>query len=112
MSSPSPAKSPIEVIDPSTDKIVDSIPVDLGAMVIHVDAKDRLLVGQYSLEFDQKAKRPIPYNGKLLIFAPEDQGFAELGIVDVEFMPLTVFSSFGGDRAFVSNIFSGTVHDR
>jgi DNA-binding beta-propeller fold protein YncE len=83
--------------------------MDLRAMVIHVDAKDRLLVGQYSFESNQKSKKPIPCNGKLLILAPKEQGFAELGTMDVELMPLTIFSSPDGSRAFVSNIFSGTV---
>ena len=109
MSGHSPTEPYIQVIETSTDKIVKYIPMDLRAMVVYVDAKDRLLLGQYNLEFDEKAKKPIPHNGKLLVLAPEDEGFTELGTVDVEEMPLTVFSSPDGSRAFVSNIFSGTV---
>lgn len=99
----------IEVIDTTTDEIVRSIPMDLGALAVHVDSKDRLLVGQYRLDFDEKAKRPVPLNGRLLVLSPEAQGYCELGTVDVELMPLTVFASPDASRAFVSNIFSGTV---
>jgi DNA-binding beta-propeller fold protein YncE len=99
----------IKVIDTRTDEIVKSIPMDLGALAVHIDSKDRLLVGQYRLEFDEKAKRPVPLSGKLLTLSREDRGYSELGAVDVELMPLTVFSSPDGSRAFVSNIFSGTV---
>jgi hypothetical protein len=99
----------IKVVDTTTHEIVRTIRMDRGALCVHVDSKDRLLVGQYSLKFEEQAERPTPLNGRLLILAPEDQAFAELGSVEVELMPLTIFSSPNADRAFVSNIFSGTV---
>ena len=99
----------IKVVDTTIDKIVDSIPLDRGALCVHVDAQDRLLVGQYSISFGRAGERPVPSNGKLLILASHNQGFSKLGEVEVGLMSLTIFSSPDGKRAFVSNIFAGTV---
>ena len=99
----------IKVVDTTTHEIVKTIRMDRGALCVHVDSKDRFLVGRCSLKFEDEAKPPTPLNGRLLILAPEAQGFAELGSVEVELIPLTIFSSPSANRAFVSNIFSGTV---
>lgn len=109
-----PMKGPVEnpcikVVDTSTNQIVKTIPMDFGALCVHVDSKDRLLVGQYALQFKERAQRPVPLNGRLLILGPEAQGFCEIGCVDVGLMPLTIFSSPDASRAFVANIFGGTV---
>lgn len=105
-----PVENPaIQVVDTTTDKLVKSIALQHGALCVHVDSQDRLLVGQYRLQFDSESERPTPLNGQLLVLSSEKDGFTELGKIEVEAMLLTMFSSTNGKRAFVSNIFSGTV---
>lgn len=105
-----PRKPCIQVIDTSTDKIVRSIPLEHGAVTIHTDSKDRLLVEQYRFDVvEGDSKQMAPLNGRLLVLSPTDDRFVHLASMEVGLVPLTIFSSPDGSRAFVSNIFSGTV---
>lgn len=97
----------VKVVDTATDEVVATTPMDLGAVTIHVDSKDRLLVGQY--RFDTSGGRPIPLNGQLVVYSSKEDGLKKLGSVEVDKVPLTVVSSPDGRRGFASNIFSGTV---
>jgi DNA-binding beta-propeller fold protein YncE len=96
----------IKVIDTSLDQIVKSIPLDTGALTIHVDKQDRLLLGQYC--FEKASSGEVKHQkGKLLVLSPED--FKEISSYPTDVCPLTLFSSPDGKRAFAANIFSGTV---
>lgn len=102
-----PGDFSVEVIDTQSDLVVKSIPLEFGALTVHVDVKDRLIVGQY--RFDQSSGAPRGIDGKLLVLAPPDQDFTILGSFDTGIAPLTVFSSPNGSKAFASAIFTGVV---
>ncbi|KAK4545840.1 hypothetical protein LTR36_002404 [Oleoguttula mirabilis] len=99
----------IQVIDTTTDRMVQSISLDLGAVTVHVDSEDRLLVGQYRIGFSAGSTKPVPLYGGLLLLASAREGYRELGRLETGVVPLTIFASPDGQRAFVSNIFLGTV---
>jgi DNA-binding beta-propeller fold protein YncE len=115
-----PGEFSIEVIDTETDRIVKVVPMDFPALNVHVDSKDRLLLGQYRFDFgpdpvvdDGKHKlmkgEPHFQNGRLLIIDPQAKGVEKRRTVEVGTMPLTVFASPDRKRAFASNILDGTV---
>ena len=96
----------IKIIDTGSDRIVNSVPMDTGAVTIHVDSQDRLFVGQYCLESTSTGANTMT-DGKLLVLSPGD--FQELGCYPTNVCPLTVFASPNGERVYASNIWSGTV---
>jgi DNA-binding beta-propeller fold protein YncE len=102
-----PGDFTIEVIDTGSDRVTESIPLQSGALTVHVDAKDRLLVGQY--QFDQTSGSPRGQDGKLTVLAAPDEHYRVLASFDTGIAPLTVFSSLDGSKAFASAIFTGTV---
>lgn len=98
----------IEVIDTESDRVVERIPLEFGALTVHVDAKDRLLVGQYL--FDQSCDGPPRgLDGKLTVLAASEEQYRILASFDTGIAPLTIFSSLDGRKAFASAIFTGTV---
>ena len=96
--------SSIIVISTQTDTISTTIPLAHSGLTIHVDAQDRLLVGQLRFSEDRK---PLP--GKLSVFTSLHQGFKLLKTLDTGIAPLTLTSTPDAKRAFAANIFSGTV---
>lgn len=99
----------IKVIDTRLDQISQSIPLETGAVTVHVDSQDRLLVGLYRLEIDETTSRPIPSYGGVTCFQPVQSSFERMGTVETGPMPLTIMSQSDGNRAYVSNILSGTL---
>lgn len=102
----------IQVIDTTSDKVIRSIPLDYGVASMHVDSQDRLLVGQYRMGLSSDGKtfgNVSQLNGRLLVLSSEDRDYQQLVSVEVGKVPLTIFSSPDGKKAFVSNISSGTV---
>ncbi len=80
-------------------RLVETIPLVLGALTTHVDAMDRLLFGLY--RFDISTKPPTPQNGQLLVLDTPGKSYCELGRVETGKASLTLFSY--GSRAFVAN---------
>ncbi|KAF2169109.1 hypothetical protein M409DRAFT_64890 [Zasmidium cellare ATCC 36951] len=100
----------IQVIDTTTDEIVKSIPLDYGGITVHVDCKERLLVGQYVFEGDKPNIQNLSsMKARLKVLAPPREDFMELATFDVDPIPLTVYASPDGSRAFSANIIKGTV---
>ena len=105
-------KPAIQVIDTTSDKVIKSIPMDLGAATMHADSQDRLLVGQYRVgnpSDGQAFGKVSPLNGQLLVLSPTGKDYQQIAHLEVGKVPLTILSSPDGKRAFVSNIISGTV---
>ena len=99
----------IKVVDTRLDKISYSIPLETGAVAVHVDSQDRLLVGLYRLDIDGTTSRPIPSYGGVTCFQPVESNFERMGTVETGPIPLTIMSHPDGSRAYVSNILSGTL---
>ncbi|KAI9659391.1 MAG: hypothetical protein M1821_001649 [Bathelium mastoideum] len=100
----------IQVVDTVSDKIIRSIPIGLGAATMHVDSQDRLLIGQYHVGKDSVSFGKVSSsNGTLLVLSSEKDDYQQLAALEVGKVPLTILSSPDGERAFVSNVMSGTV---
>ncbi|KAL9094513.1 MAG: hypothetical protein Q9165_003072 [Trypethelium subeluteriae] len=109
-----PSDPSIQVVDTVSDKVVKSIALDALALTTHVDSQDRLLVGQSRVSNGassdgQTFGKVAPLNGILSVFTSKDEGYQQIASLEVGKVPLTVLSSLDGERAFVSNISSGTV---
>ncbi|MCJ1449155.1 MAG: hypothetical protein MMC23_009674 [Stictis urceolatum] len=90
----------IKVIDTATDEIVNSIPLDLGALSVYVTARG-LMVGKYK----PWGKGPtLP--GKVAFY---DQDLTLVGEAPLDSVPLTMRSTPDGNIGFVANILSGRV---
>ncbi|KAM3416250.1 hypothetical protein BST61_g7856 [Cercospora zeina] len=100
----------IQIISTSSDTLSPTtIPLPYSGLTIHVDIHDRLLVGQFRVDRTITTSPPKMLPGKLSIFSGPTQDFAHLAALDTELAPLTITSTADGKRAFVANIFSGTV---
>lgn len=99
----------IKVVDTNLNEISSSIPLDTGAVTVHVDSLDRLLVGLYRMKLDKTTSKPVPSYGGLVCFKPTGSRYDHMGTVDTGLIPLTVLSHPDGRRAFVSNLFDGTL---
>jgi YVTN family beta-propeller protein len=99
----------IKVIDTRLDIISQSIPLETGAVTVHVDSRDRLLVGLYRIEVDKISSKPIPSYGGVACFQPIGPSYERTGTVETGLVSLTITSHPDGSRAYVSNIFSGTL---
>jgi DNA-binding beta-propeller fold protein YncE len=99
----------IKVIDTSSDKILHCIPLETGAITVHVDPLDRLLVGLYRIELDRATSKPIPSYGGVACFRPEGSNYERLFTVETGLVPLTIISHPDASKAFASNIFHGTL---
>ena len=99
----------IEVIDTQSDEISSSIPLDTGAITVHVDPFDRLLVGLYRMELNKVTSKPAPSYGGLACFQSNGSSYEHMGTTETGLIPLTVLSHPDGKRAFVSNLFDGTL---
>ena len=99
----------IKVIDTALDEISHSIPLETGAVTIHVDAQDKLLVGLYRIQVDEKTSKPIPSYGGVACFQSIGSSYERAGTVETGLVPLTIMSHPDGNTAYVSNIFSGTL---
>ena len=99
----------IKVIDTGLDEITNSIPLETGAVTVHVNSQDRLLVGLYRIQVDEKTSKPIPSYGGVACFQSIGSGYERAGTVETGLIPLTITSHPDGNTAYVSNIFSGTL---
>lgn len=99
----------IKVIDTTSNTIQQSIPLEAGALSVHVDPQDRLLVGLYRVELDKTTSRPIPSYGGFTCFQAAGSGYDRLGTVETGLLPLTILADAAGSKAFVSNVLEGTV---
>lgn len=99
----------IKVINTGSDGISDSIPLETGAVTVHVDSQDRLLVGLYRIEVDQATSKPIPSYGGVACYQSIGSKFEQIGTVETGLVPLTIMSHPDGNTTYVSNIFSGTL---
>ncbi|KAM0718976.1 hypothetical protein Q7P37_006048 [Cladosporium fusiforme] len=99
----------IKVIDTKSNKISHSIPLDTGAVSVHVDARDRLLVGLFRLEVDKITAKPVPSYGGFACFQAEGSSYERVGTVETGLIPLTILSDRDRGRAFVSNTLQGTL---
>ncbi|GAB7330398.1 hypothetical protein MBLNU13_g02018t1 [Cladosporium sp. NU13] len=99
----------IKVIDTGLDEITHSIPLETGAVTVHVNSQDRLLVGLYRIQVDEKTSNPIPSYGGVACFQSIGSGYNRAGTVETGLIPLTITSHPDGNTAYVSNIFSGTL---
>ena len=112
---PSPAigqgghPSCIQVVDTKLDKITSYIPLESGAVTVHVDSHDKLLVGLYRMEVDKASSKPVPSYGGVTCLQFDGRNYERLGTVETGLVPLTIVSHPDGSRAYVSNIFSGTL---
>lgn len=100
----------IQVIDTQACKRVQAIQLEFGAVALHVDSKDRLLVGQYrfgAAPTEGKMQKPLP--GRLTVLSSPEDHFRQLGTFETDLVPLTVFAAPDAGRAFAANVFSGTV---
>lgn len=104
-----PGDFSVQVVDTETDQVVESIPLEFGAVTIHVDAKDRLLVGQYRFDTSSAEGPPKSLPGRLTVLAPPSEDFRILATVETDLVPLTVLTTPDASKAFASNIFTGTV---
>jgi YVTN family beta-propeller protein len=99
----------IKVIDTGLDEISDVIPLETGAVTVHVDSQDRLLVGLYRIEVDKATSKPVPSYGGVACYQPIGSKFRRIGTQETGLVPLTIMSHPDGNTAYVSNIFSGTL---
>lgn len=99
----------IKVVDTGLDEISHSIPLETGAVTVHVDSQDRLLVGIYRIHVDEKTSKPIPSYGGVSCFQSIGSSYEQIGTVEAGLVPLTITSHPDGNTAYVSNIFSGTL---
>ena len=99
----------IKVIDTGLDEITHEIPLETGAVTVHVNSQDRLLVGLYRIQVDDKTSKPIPSYGGVACFQSIGSDYDRAGTVETGLIPLTITSHPDGNTAYVSNIFSGTL---
>lgn len=99
----------IKVIDTVSDKISQSFLLETGAVTVHVDSLDRLLVGLYRMEVDKFTSRPIPSYGGVACFNFTGLSYERTGTVETGLIPLTVLSHPNGDTTYASNVLSGTL---
>ena len=92
-----PEDPKVLVIDTTTNEIVKTVPLDLGADSVHVTSQGKIMVGKY--QFGKE--------GRLALYDPES--YALLGETEIGLLPLTLRSTFDGATGFVANIGAGTV---
>lgn len=104
---PTPIDTKIIVIDTTTDDILKSIPLNLGAQCVHVTSSGKIMVGMYRFDANAPSEAPTAKEGRLALYDPDT--YALLGEAEIGLQPLTMRSSQDGRTGFVANIFSGTV---
>ena len=107
-----PSNPCIKVIDTRTNRVVESIAVDLGMQATYVDIHDRILAAQYRLAPPEGDQKFTAEDGELQVLSAAAGGYARIGTVPVGKISLTLFASPDGRRAFVANICSGKFSTR
>lgn len=99
----------INVLDTASNEFLHSIPLELGAVTVHGDCMDRIIAGLYRIEVDEATRKPTPSYGGVACFKASRLTYEHLGTVELGLVPLTILAHPDGSRAFISNIFDGTV---
>jgi DNA-binding beta-propeller fold protein YncE len=91
------------VIDTETDRVIRHEPLDAPGCPVHVAADGRVLVGLVKTDHEGN-----PADGQLTVLSSGN--LAPLAAAPVGEVPITIRTTPDGDRAFVANLRSGTVH--
>ena len=102
-----PAEPVIYVINTVTDQVAHRIPLDLGALSVHVTGDGNIMTGQYRFESGKEGIMNMVAPGQLTVLEPGT--YKKHGSTKVGKVPLTMRSSLDGKLGFVANIHEGTV---
>lgn len=97
----------IQVIETSTDMVVDAIKVDAGMISTLTTPHDTILATHYHFASNSTAEAPKFEKATLSMYSASKRN--KIGEVEIGTLPLTIRHSPDGRTAFVANIFPGTV---
>ncbi|MEV0186117.1 YncE family protein [Streptomyces sp. NPDC050625] len=97
------APATLMVIDTASDATDRQEPLDAPACPVHVATDGRVLVGLV-----RRDGRGAPADGQLTVLSPG--GLAPFVTAPVGEVPITIRTTPAGERAFVANLRSGTLH--